>query len=394
MKRVARYVMMIVGLGMTTAAQAQSKVDEERMERDIEIAENVLGTLIKQTFEAKRTFFPVSVEGSYAPGYGVTFRVPAQIFNATIWATGAEEIRAIDAGGFSYSFSTNQPDEDIERELARQEATVAKRRADVKAKRAMSADSAKLEYDNKLIEAAKNFIADYGDLISQLPSDERIVVTNRSAGQRLWVGSFVNGLKQSYLSVEGTRGEVTQLKQGKLSRDQFMAKLRVVNSEMEDELHPDRELLSSIFNRLYRSDLSRTFYANESVYYEGLKDFGVIYYMKVYSSNQDAAERYSMPTVRLKDIDQETRDKKVKELYPLFDKSIKEDIVEYGRTLKSVDNNESLIFNVTLTKCVDCGIPSFVEYSVKGSVLSDYSAGKISKEAAVAKITMKKGPNQ
>ena len=65
----------IVVIGMHTTMRAQS-VDEERMRRDIEVAENVLATLIKQELQQGNTFFGLDVRGSYQPGYGVTFRVP------------------------------------------------------------------------------------------------------------------------------------------------------------------------------------------------------------------------------------------------------------------------------------------------------------------------------
>ncbi len=407
MKRVVRSVMMVVLSYCTVlSTTAQTKIDEGRMERDIEIAENVLGTLIKQKMEQKRMLFPMNVEGNYMPGFGITLRIPNQLFGASAWSPGAdiEEIRGLDGGGFSYSFSFSEPDEEMQQARNEKErAAVAKRRVEenvsgertLKTKRRINSDSARQEYDKKLIAAAKDFLSDYGDMISQLPNDEKIVITNRNAsGQRMWVGTFLDAGKQSYLAVEATRSDIASLKQGKITRDQFQNKIRVVNSELEDELYPDRELLSSIFNRLYRTDLSKTFYTNESIYYEGLKDFGVIYYMKVYSSNQREDDRYSMPTLKLDEVDQATRDKKVKELYPQFDKSMKEDMLEYGRTLKSLKNEESLIFNVTLTRCAGCEIPSFVEYSVKASVLNDYSSGKLSKDAAMAKIATKKGPNQ
>jgi len=41
-----------------------------------------------------------------------------------------------------------------------------------------------------------------------------------------------------------------------------------------------------------------------------------------------------------------------------------------------------------------CAIPSTLELSIKNAVLKDYSSGKITKEAALAKITVKKGPDQ
>jgi hypothetical protein len=101
-----------------------------------------------------------------------------------------------------------------------------------------------------------------------------------------------------------------------------------------------------------------------------------------------------MPTAELNDVDQAERDKKVKEMYPSFEKELKENIVEYGRTVKSLGDNESLIFNIRLTRCEGCGIPSTLELSIKGSALKEYSSGKITKEAAIGKISVKKGPNQ
>src|SRR6185295_3082236 len=75
MKRAVRILMMSVCAGAATVLQAQNKIDEQRMQRDIEVAENVLSTLIRQQLN-RRNFFPFEVEGNYSPGYGVTFRLP------------------------------------------------------------------------------------------------------------------------------------------------------------------------------------------------------------------------------------------------------------------------------------------------------------------------------
>jgi hypothetical protein len=201
--------------------------------------------------------------------------------------------------------------------------------------------------------------------------------------------------KQNVISVEGVKSDVNQFRQGKLTRDQLMGKLHVVNSEISDELQPDLELLSSIFNRLYSRDLSKTFFNDDNIYYERLKDYGAVYHMQVFASNQmDDEGFYVMPTIHLADLDQAARDKKVKELYPIFERNIKEDFLEYGRTVKSLKDNETLTFDISMTRCKGCDIPSSLELSVPNSVLKDYSSGKISKDAALAKINMKKGPNQ
>ena len=101
-----------------------------------------------------------------------------------------------------------------------------------------------------------------------------------------------------------------------------------------------------------------------------------------------------MPTIGLQDLTQEQRDGKVKELYPKFERDIKADILEYGRTVKSLKPEEVLVFNIMLTKCPACDIPSSLELTIKASVLQDYASGKLSKEAALAKFSIKKGDNQ
>lgn len=381
---------------MASPAWAQ-KIDEARMERDIEVAENILKTLVRQQFDQQRMFFGFEVEGSYQEGFGVTFRFPADFttpiaFNMS--GIGGEVVWVDEMPrGYTYSVTTREDRE------AQQKAKEELDRVRLKAKTArateINPDSIRQVYNEKLISAAKDFLVDYGDLISQLSPTEKIVITNRGDQPRIWVNQFFTSPKRSHLSVEITKGDITAHKQGKLTRDQTLKKINVVNTESVDAVEPDLELLSSIFNRLYRSDLSSTFFTDEGIYYERLKDFGAVYYMRVYSSNQLPNSRlFNMPTAQLSEVDQEARDKKVKELYPAFEKDIKENIVEYGRTVKSLGDNESLIFNVKLTKCEGCGIPSSLELSVKGNVLKDYASGKVTKEAAMGKISVKKGQAQ
>jgi hypothetical protein len=412
MKRAERILMTIALLAMTwIGAFAQTKIDEERMERDIEVAENILSTMIKQQFD-KRNFFPIEVKGSYRTGYGVTFTIPNIQSNMLFGNFDMPEIVWSDGpGNFSRSYSNGDAEgftiiqRDAEGDVSTvdrkgKSTTVAGTPAPARAPRARKEkskaknDSLKEESNEKTIKAIKEFIADYGDLIGQLAPSERIIVTNRGEEDRMWFGQFNNQNQPTYLSIEATKGDVTQYKQGKLTREQLFGKLKVVNTKSETELQPDLELLASIFNRLYRSDLSKTFFTQENTYYERLKDFGVIYYMQVYSSNQQGEDIWSMPTVSLDEVDQKTRDKKVKELYPLFAKSIKEDMLEYGRTLKSLKDEENLILNIVLTRCRGCEIPSTLELSIKNSVLKDFSSGKLTKEAALQKITEKKGADQ
>lgn len=368
------------------------KIDEAKMKRDIEVAENVLSTLIKHEINQQRGFFGIDIKGNYMPGYGVTFKLPPDLsIPFMITFSGAPNPPApvvFDSNGesFSYSFRshsevTEHPDdEEDDQEISLRDRQIQRRKE--------NADSARNAYNLKLIDAAKDFLLDYGDFISQLEPNEKIVITNQGEHNRGW---YFQSAKRSHLSIEATKGDISAFKLGKISREDALKRIKVVNTETVTEKAPDMELLTSIFNRLYGADLSSTFFTEDNIYYERLKDFGVVYYMQVYSSNQIDYDRFNMPTQNLTNVDRATRDKKVAELYPKFEKDIKENILEYGRTLKSLSDDESLVFNIELTKCKGCNIPTSVELAVKSKVLKEYGAGKIDKNAALGKFTIKKG---
>jgi hypothetical protein len=407
MKMIMKMLLSIaITLVIGSHATFGQKVDDQRMGRDIEVAENVLSTLIKQQFEQQRMFFPLEIKGFYQPGYGVTFRLPADYTTpialtirggadrAVVWESGS-------GGNRTFSVGTTQSEEDEMPAVAPTPGSTSKSmslkdnaREKEKTRRRLDMDSVKNSYNLKIIEASKNFIVDYGDLISQLAPNERIVVTNQGDRPRMWVNQYFDSPKRTHLSIEGLRSDITNFKQGKLSREQAIKNVKVVNTESVDKVEPDMELLTSIFNRLYRPDLSNTYFTEENIYYERLSNFGAIFYMQVYSSTPHDNGRYSLPTFKLEDVDQATRDKKVKEAYPQFEKELKENILEYGRTLKSLTDEENLVFNVILTKCVKCGIPASIELSVKSGVLKELSAGKLDNATALSKVTIKKNGSQ
>jgi hypothetical protein len=433
MKRVIKVGVGVIIMMVATIGMAQ-KIDEARMTRDIAVAENILNTLIKQEFD-KRSFFPIEVKGTYQAGYGVVFTVPTEIISTMAWGMGGNrDVMVLDGqpGAFTFSWSpeTETIRGDVERELRQAEAEMERSRREIErskseidrskkeigrsekeavraqavpqaprspgiASRAktstINSDSIRMVANEKIIQAAKNFIADYGDMISQLAPEERIVITNKGNGQFRFYGQST---KRSLLSVEVLKADVAQLKQGKLTRTQFLNKVMVTNTTSTGKTEPDIELLTSIFSRLYRSDLSTTFFVEGGTYYDRLTDFGAVIYMQVYSSSQIDVGLYSMPTLNLREVDQATRDKKVKEMYPQFEAELKENILEYGRTVKSLGDNEQLVFNVKLTKCAGCGIPADVEISVKNSVLKEYNSGKLDKNTALSKVNVKRGSNQ
>lgn len=382
--------LMLAGLLATGYVNAQG-FNKERMDRDVEVAENVLSTLIRQQFNRNSYHF-FEVKASYTAGFGVTMRMPNDNSNflynsdnfkgAAILAPTPTAPPGVQSSGGqtkSYSYSTDGGsviivDGDKVRNL-----------------KALNRDSLRTVYYNKVIDASKEFLADYGDLFSQLPASEKILITNRGEGSSYY---WDRKYKRMLVTVEATKGDIQQAKEGKITRKQLMDKIKVVNTESTDEIATDLELLSSIISRLYRSDLSKSYYVDGNVYYERLKSFGVIYYLEVVSSTEFEKGHFRMPTVGSKELTQEERNKKVVELYPAFEKDLKDNIVEYGKTIKSLADDEMVMFNVKLTRCDACGIPASLELTIKNSVLKDLAAGKISRDAAIGAIAVKTGPKQ
>src|SRR5688572_24956881 len=77
MKKIMKFwVSGMIALVIQSHTIVAQKIDDERMRRDIEVAENVLSTMIKQEINQQRTFYGMEIRGTYQEGYGVTFRLP------------------------------------------------------------------------------------------------------------------------------------------------------------------------------------------------------------------------------------------------------------------------------------------------------------------------------
>ncbi len=395
-------ISVLMGGMMFVQPLGAQKIDTERLARDIAVCENVLGTLIKQQFNNQRTFFALEIKENYQPGYGITFTLPADYTTPITLMQGSQD--AITWGGnragqvnYNFNYDEREPADVIQKkkEVSSSEKTITLKGKAME-KRQLDLDSVRDAYNFKVIEAARTFLVDYGDLIAQLGPLEKVIVSNQGNQPRGWVNQYFSAPKRTHLSVEVLKADLTLYREGKITRPQVLERIKLVNTEAVDEVEPDLELLSSIFTRLYSQDLSKTYFVGESINFERLKDFGVIYYMQLYSGYDqgDYSKRYVMPTLGLNNVDQETKDKKVKELYPKFEQELKDNIIEYGRTLKSLKDEEVLVFQITMTKCAGCGIPSSLEITMKGSSLKAFNGGKADKNVTMNKMVVKKGSNQ
>lgn len=373
MKKIIIAIGILVGLVITIEGFSQS-IDQQRMDRDLKVAENILSTLSNQ--DADRLWGEPSVESTYIEGYGVIFTLPRNfVYNVS---------RGSIAIGRSSYIENGKIKQDVKE---------------------YAMDSLREAVHNKTIEVMKTFLVDYADLIGQLKNSDKIMIVQKNASNSWSVGPTViisgdgyytdDARKNSQLSAEIIKSDLNDYKQGRISREQALKKI-VMNENLKDEnkKEPDLELFASIIGRLYRTDLSSTYFSSGIPSYDRLAGFGVIYIMRVYSSNRMAGDFYSIPTLDQENVPQAERDQKVTELYPKFEQDIKKNMVEYGRTIRSLKEDENLMMKIRLTECKGCNMPESIDLTIKKSVLTDYEKGNISLEQAVAKISVNKYPQK
>ncbi|UXX78768.1 hypothetical protein N7E81_15525 [Reichenbachiella carrageenanivorans] len=233
------------------------------------------------------------------------------------------------------------------------------------------------------------FLLEYADLIGQLEDREQIMLVVKSEPQAFTSIPFGGADESAKFSAAVTRKQIADYKTGKISQAAFKSSIYYVETKGSDKKAADLELFASILQRLYKTDLATTYYTSTPILYEQLKNFGVIYKMQMYSSNPVSRDYYSMPTLKEGHLSREERDLKVKEMYPKFINELKQNILDYGKTIKSLQPNESILFQIRMSECNSCDLPEEINVLVKNQILQDLDAGKINESKALEQIKVK-----
>lgn len=360
----------MISLVLLTAVSFAQSFDEQRMDRDLKIAENVIATLAGG--DSRMSFYDRNIEGTYIPDFGVMFSVPR---NTLIYTS---------RRGGTYSYSTGQSsvvivDSDEKEERVR--ASTIESKEDMEK---MSEEAGKVMKEN-----ITTFLVDYADLIGQLKPSDRIVVQSKGKNELYFREKNSLSKLSEGISAQILKSDLIDYKQGKLSREKVIEKIEWTEYT-NTEVAKDIELFSTIFSRLYEPDLSNTYYsASRRVNFTRLENFGVTFRMKFYSSSSDDG-LHTIRTTGESGLSQEERNEKVNAMYPAFEESFKENLLDYGRTIKSLSEDEMLIFKAEMTECRGCEMPEEIEVTVKAKTLKDFDAGKLTRDKALAQINIKK----
>lgn len=367
---------IIVGsmlMALTFSTSFGQAIDEKRMERDLKIAENILNTL---SSGESRLRFHSNIESNYMPGYGVVFSIPKVNY---IYRTSGSVVYS--GGSGAYVIASSDDDEDGDEEVAIVEGRKKEEENRVKVAK---------EAQEQLKEQMTVFLVDYADLIGQLKPSDRIVVQSRGSDSRLFYAGSKSRSRQSSFTAQILKSDLIAYKQGKMDRDGVIKKISFKTPEENGEASKDLELFATIFARLYEPDLSSTYYiSSRTLGYTSLEGFGVTFSMKVYSSSSDDG-LHTIRTTGESGLTRQQRDERVNAMYPEFEQSFKENLLDYGRTIKSLGSDETLVFKVKLTECKGCEMPEEIEVSVKMKTLQGYDKGSVSRADGIKQITVKK----
>lgn len=383
------FLTLIIALAITVTTNAQT-IDTDRMHRDLEVAENALGTII----ESAVAEFPgwhirdKDIEADYVKDYGVVFTVNSKSIGYVVLGENAK--------GKNKNKNKNK-DKKKAKDKAHADAVVVDVHEEAEKKK------------HEFIENCKTFLADYAGIIGQLDDNEMISI--RRNGSDSHVGSLnlenvyfegqqgvattrsiynVGDLEKmdSELNIEVSVGKINKLRRGDITREQFFDAVKVIENVRSYEKDADLETLSAMFHRVYKKDLSKTYYSERKPKYSKLSNFGVVVKMKFYSSYENNNE-YSMPTINKKGLTLEERNNYVMELLPQFEAEFRENLVNYGRTMRDLDNDDIIMFEINMTTCKGCkDFPRTMKFSVKKSVLQKFNRGELTLKQAAEKVNV------
>ena len=403
---------------MFFAVQARSQ-DMERMKRDIEVAENILATLVEEGYSeslegAVALGGRSEVEGSYLEGFGVLFTLSAGAPLGHIrWKYAAPpkpptppnppkppspEKGEKEKGKYKYQgndLTIVVPDVEVRR-LDREELF-------------LLSDS--LSGESFFRSVAERFFTDYAYLMRQVPEGEKIMI--RSGGKPMvFSGSGIamiaaGGRSSSTYSAAVTVADLAAHQKGRLSREQLIERIKYT-SDRDGSGRQDREmeLLSSVFSRLYQPDLSEAFYLLGNPSYERIEGLGAVFSLQMGSEFQvhrhfstrqlwrlqrDGAFSYTFPEPDEEEEEEEPEPEesaeKADEAYPDFLDDLKKNVVEYGSIAKGLEAGEALIFRIRFFTCDDCEtVPGQLEISAPQSVLEGYRDGRFGLEEAAGRL--------
>ena len=360
-----RFTIIFAALLLLSYNDSFAQFDEDKMDKDLRVAAKVLESLTQR--DDRLMMYSDNVEGNFLDGYGVIFTI---------------------GGGYSFHLNKSKGADENDYSSPNQgnRATVILPPDSTnEADKSNKANAPAIDMSDLMVE----FLVDYSQMINQLSPTDKIIVSTKKSDY-VYVGNddekgVMNNNGESGITTELSKKDHNDYLAGKITRDQLLEKILINRKNGEANKSKDLDLFASMLTTVYDDEFTDSYFISWKPEYQRLDGVGVIYSFKVYSS-YDEDGLYRMPGIDKKGLSIQERNAEVEKLYPIFVQAMKENIVQYGRTINSLAAEEILILKVTLTKCDGCALPKKIQFSIKQSVLLSFKTGNLSEKEVITKV--------
>ncbi|MCR9133161.1 MAG: hypothetical protein NXI08_11320 [bacterium] len=370
-------------------------IDANRMNRDIRIMENILAELFRTQIETPTAetiivdrggFRQRGIRGTYLNGYGIIFMINRDDpFTPKMHVTGQ--------GSYSFYYGS---DSDSEGASPKVDETTVKRRI-------------------------TEFLMDYASTIGQLKDDEQVMViygaqtgSNRTVwNYRIAVNDVVVDEQSNkglpVISASVTVKDLKEYRSGKLDEGKIKDRISFATSEGKEYM--DLKVMGNIFETAFRES-DTGFRMSGTPNYLLLDNFGAIFSFDTRYSDREGAftvlnnsrtliqglrrgdnriqVRGNVTQEELEEIEarQEEIKNKIIEAYSAMITNVSEYLVDYGRTLNSVDSDQHILISMSVSASRIEEVPQRVDLQIKKSVLENLDRGRISRDEAIKAVTV------
>ena len=380
----------------TNVLCAQNAIDANRMNRDINIMENILQELFKTSWEARGNTVHVKstglffggnssdIRGTYLPGYGIIFTIPGGPPGFITYSDTGEDK--------SYSYTFRYSDD---------------------------ASSEKSVSEESVTRRIREFLREYGSTIGQLSENDRIMVvynTQYQIREFPFIDSSDDQKRQQLLPTISVVAQVKDLqdyRSGNLSEDELNQRLSISKSDAESKDRLDLKVMANIFETALKEQEGPAFRIRGSINYLSLDNFGALFFFDArYSSRTGAGgfffnmpefssfsldtegkARVEVQRALEKELDQsrkqqEETTEEITKGYNTFINNLREYLVDYGRTLSSVQRDQHIMISASISSSID-EIPERVDLQIKKSVLEAMDKGNTNRDEAMSQIVVR-----
>ena len=395
-------------LVMCRPDSTQAQVDQRKMAASVAKATQKLKSMFSKPKEKEinniRGHIHFSwgrqASGVYVPGYGVVFKLPRVMLgirsrtvrrnrkNGDLFISLGNRARMrLTSGNYNYRdrvyYMRTGGRDAYEYRLVDRDSVIVARKKMIKQK-------------------MQEFIAQANDIMSQLPDNERIELIYKYPNR--YNSYYYGSNRRSKSKLQMPDQIMASISKKTWQRNKNKVDIQETQTK---KTIPNFQVMSGVIKGLYRQNVTKSYYSYSDVTYQPLNKFGVLYSLRFYERvNADEDESY----VHIRDgevIDSDSlrarksgnyeaiktkRQQVNQKAYQIFEQEIKQYLIEYGKLIQGLSDNETLALHVTMPQhwytADDSKVPKGVLLTIKASVLKGVKSGKMTEESAKNEVKL------